>query len=76
MSHVGTCSEVTQEGVILARIRLKKSGLRNESANSSIRLEKVKKKDFFMKACVSKMISEMCLAECPAHGRRTSRLLL
>lgn len=44
MSHVGTCSEVTQEGVILARIRLKKSGLRNESANSSIRLEKVKKK--------------------------------
>lgn len=71
-----TCSEVTQEVVMVVRIRLQKSGLGNELVNSSIRPEKVKIKDFFMKACVSKSLSEMCLAKCVARGRWAARLFL
>lgn len=58
----GTCSEGLEEIVILARIRLEKSRLRNELVNSSIRLEKVNIKDYFMRTCVSERLSEMCLA--------------
>lgn len=72
----GTCSEVIKEVVILARIRLKKSGLGNELANSSIRLEKVKIKDFLIRPCVNKRLSEMCLAECLARGGWISRLFM
>lgn len=73
---LGTCSEVIKEVVILARIRLKKSGLGNELVNSSIRLEKVKIKDFLIRPCVSKRLSEMCLAECLTHGGWASRLFM
>lgn len=72
----GTCSEGIKEVVTLARIRLKKSGLGNELANSSIRLEKVNIKDFLIRPCVNKRLREMCLAECLAHGGWASRLFM